>query len=136
MQGPHSGAAHERVGYTHLMDPKRTIDQLLAAVRADPGNTAPRLELGDLYAKTGDVPNALAMYEEVGSYYEHQGFALKALAVYKHICSMVVASAPHLRARYAHVPPILAELLQRLGLNDEAVTALDALGEDGGHGPS
>ena len=58
-------AVHERVGYTHRMDPKRTIAQLLAAIRADPTDARSRLRLGDLYAKLGDVPNALAMYEEV-----------------------------------------------------------------------
>ncbi len=118
------------------MDPKRTLDRLLAAVRADPTDVRSRLRLGDLYAKLGDVPNAIAMYEDVAKYYEHQGFSLKALAVYKQICSVVMANAPHLRHRYAHVPPILSDLFQRLGLNDRAVTALDALGAHDEHGPS
>jgi tetratricopeptide (TPR) repeat protein len=130
------GAGHESVGYNDRMDPKRTIDQLLAAVRADPTDTRSRLRLGDLYAKLGDVPNALGMYEEAAKYYDHQGFALKALAVYKQICSIVTANAPHLRHRYAHVPPILSELFQRLGMNDQAVTALDALATRDEHGPS
>ncbi len=118
------------------MNPKRAIDRLLAAVRADPTDARSLLKLGDLYAKLGDVPNALAMYEEVAKYYERQGFSLKALTVYKQICSMVMANAPHLRHLYTHVPPIISNLFQRLGLNDEAVTALDALAAHEEHGPS
>jgi hypothetical protein len=52
---------------------------------------------------------------------------------------MVVRDAPHLRPRYAHVPPILADLYQQLGLSSDAVAALDALGTGpagGEHGPS
>jgi protein involved in temperature-dependent protein secretion len=121
------------------MASKRSIDQLLAVVRADPTNMAIRVELADLYTKAGDMSNALATYEEVAKYCAYQGFPIKAIAVYKQICSMVVADAPHLRHRYAHVPPILSELFQRLGMNKQAVSALDALdalGEHGGHGPS
>lgn len=118
------------------MDPKRLIDRLLAAIHADPTDTRSRLRLGDLYAKLGDVPNALAMYEEVATYYEHEGSSLKAVAIYKQVCSMVMAGAPHLRHRYAHVPPIMSGLYQRLGLNDQAVTALDVLGAHEDHGPS
>lgn len=118
------------------MEPKRTIDQLLLVVRADQTDMAARLELADLYTKAGDVPNALTMYEEVAKYCAYQGFPIKAIAVYKQICSMVVSSAPHLRHRYAHVPPILSGLFQQLGLNKKAVSALDALGRDGGHRPS
>jgi len=118
------------------MGPKRTIDQLLEVVRADPANMSPRLELADLYTKAGDIPSALAMYEEVAKYCAYQGFPIKAIAVYKQMCSMVVTDAPHLRHRYAHVPPILSNLFQQLGLNKQAVSALDALGEHGGHGPS
>jgi tetratricopeptide (TPR) repeat protein len=124
------------MGYHSRVDPKRIIDRLLAAVRADPTDVRSRLRLGDLYAELGDVPNALAMYEEVAKHYEHQGLTLKALAVYKQICSVVMANAPHLRHRYAHVPTIISSLFQRLGLNEQAVTALDALATHEGHGPS
>jgi hypothetical protein len=41
---------------------KRAIEQLLAAVRADPMDMRSRLKLGALYARTRDTPNALAMY--------------------------------------------------------------------------
>jgi hypothetical protein len=93
-----------------------------------------RLKLGDLYARAGEVPNALQMYEEVARFYAHQGFVLKAVAVYKEICAIVVRDAPHLRPRYAHVPPILAELYRHLGLSNDAIAALDALGQDRGGG--
>jgi tetratricopeptide (TPR) repeat protein len=106
----------------------RAIEQLLAIVRADPTDMRARLKLGDVYARTGNHPNALEMYEEVGRYYGHEGFMIKAVAVYKGMCQMVVRDAPELRRRYAHVPRILADLYQQLGMLDHAVTALDALG--------
>ncbi len=112
------------------MDSKRAIEQLLELVRADPSDVRSRLKLGDVYARSGDVARALTMYEEAGRYYAQEGFALKAVAVYKQICKMVVRDAPHLRRRYLHVPPILANLLQQLGLLNDAVAALDALGPD------
>ena len=118
------------------MGSKRTIEQLLAVIGTNPTDMAPRLELAERYRKVGDIRNALDVYEEVAKYYASQGLPMKALAIYKQICSMVVADAPHLRRRYAHVPPILAELYEKLGLNDEAVTALDALGDDTGHARS
>jgi len=117
----------------------RAIEQLLAIVHADPTDMRARLKLGDVYARTGNHPNALEMYEEVGRYYAHEGFMLKAVAVYKQMCEMVARDAPHLRQRYAHVPPLLAGLFQQLGLNNDAVAALDALGGDwprGKYGPS
>jgi tetratricopeptide (TPR) repeat protein len=117
-------------------DARRAIERLLDVVRSDPNDMRSRLELGDLYARAGDAPHALQMYEEVALYYAHQGLPLKAIAVYKQICAIVVRDAPYLRPRYAHVPPILAELLQQLGLLKDAVAALDALGQDvaGGSG--
>jgi hypothetical protein len=79
------------------------------------------------------------MYEEAGRYYAHQGFPLKAVAVYKQMCTMVVRDAPHLRPRYRHIPPVLADLFQQLGLSSDAAAELDARGQDpsdGKHGPS
>ena len=121
------------------MDPRRTIEQLLEVIRSDPNDMRSRLRLGDIYARARDIPNALAMYEEVAKYYAFQGFALKAVAVYKQMCQMVVRDAPELRARYVHVPPILADQFERLGVHSLAVDALDALGPDPSsesHGPS
>jgi hypothetical protein len=60
-----------------------------------------------------------------------EGFAVKAIAVYTQTCAIVAADAPELSSRYAHVPPILADLLQRLGLTREATAALDALSDRG-----
>lgn len=110
------------------MNSTRAIEQLLAIVRADPTDMRSRLKLGDVYARGGDLANALQTYEEVGRYYAHEGFMLKAVAVYKVMCEMVVRDAPELRRRYAYVPPILADLYQQLGMQDHAVKALDALG--------
>ena len=121
------------------MNSKRTIEQIFELVRADPTDVPSRLKLADLYAKTGDLPNALQQYEWVAKYYAYVGFALKAIAVYKQICTMVARDAPELRHRYTHVPPILADLFERLGVHDMAVNALDALGPNpssGRHGPS
>jgi len=121
------------------MHSKRAIEQLLALVSADPNDMRTRLKLGDLYARTNEHAKALEMYEAVGKLYADQGFMLKAIAVYKQMCTMVERDAPLLRRRYAHVPLILAELFQRLGLDRDAVAALDALGpylSNGRYGPS
>jgi tetratricopeptide (TPR) repeat protein len=115
-----------------VMDSTRTIEQLLELLRADPNDTRTRLKLGDVYAREGDLPNALEMYEAAAKYYAQQGFALKAVAVYTQICEMVVRHAPQLRRRYAHGPPILADLCKQLGLADRAVAALEALGPGSG----
>ena len=75
----------------------------------------------------------------MAKYYAHIGVPLKAVAVYKQICVMVARDAPELRHRYAHVPPALADALRQLGLEGDAVRALDALGPNpsgGSHGPS
>jgi tetratricopeptide (TPR) repeat protein len=112
------------------VDAKRTIEQLLELLRADPNDTRTRLKVGDLYARSGDLPRALEMYEGAAEYYAQQGFALRAVAVYKQICETIVRHAPQLRSRYAHVPPVLAHLFQQLGMTDEAVAALDALDID------
>ena len=102
------------------MNSTRAIEQLLAIVRADPTDMRARLKLGDVYARTGNQPNALEMYEEVGRYYAHEGFMLKAVAVYKVMCELVARDAPELRRRYAHVLPILADLYQQLGMQDQS----------------
>ncbi len=118
---------------------KRAIDESLARVRADPTDVLSRLKLAALYAKAGDLPNALEQYEFVAKQYVDLGFALKAIAVYKMMCQTVVRDAPELRTRYAHVPPVIADLLERLGVHELAVEALDALGpspSSGSHGPS
>jgi lipopolysaccharide biosynthesis regulator YciM len=114
------------------VDSKRTIEQLLELLRVDPNDTRARLKLGDIYVKKGEWPNALEMYEWVAKYYAQQGLILKAVAVYKYMCSLVVGHAPQLRRRYAHVPLVLADLFQQLGVPSMAATALDALGPGSG----
>jgi tetratricopeptide (TPR) repeat protein len=106
---------------------EKAIEELLALVRVDPADARSRLKLGDVYTRTGDIPNAIAMYEEVGKLYAQQGFALKAIAVYKQICSLIATRAPELRLRYTHIPPVLSDSFRRLGLERDAVAALDAL---------
>ena len=114
------------------VDSKRTIEQLLEILRADPNDTPARLKLGDIYAKSGEWPNALETYEWVAKCYAQQCLILKAVAVYKYMCSLVAGHAPQLRRRYAHVPLILADLFQQLGVPTLAVAALDALGPGSG----
>jgi RimJ/RimL family protein N-acetyltransferase len=101
------------------------IAELLKAVQDDPRDARARLKLADLYAKTGAFPDAMASYEAVGKFYSDQGYVVKSVAAYKQLRTLQKEKAPRLAADYAHVLPILADLLQRIGLAEEAASVLE-----------
>jgi RimJ/RimL family protein N-acetyltransferase len=106
-----------------------TIDDVLLLVRKDPSDARMRLKLAELYAKAGDFPNAIASFEWVGKFYAQQGYVMKAVAAYKQVRALLNDKVPSLAASYAHVLPVLAELLQRIGLADEAAALLEEIAE-------
>lgn len=110
---------------------KKKYDKALLEYRklieADPTDARTLLKVGDLQAKLGALPDAVATYDAVGRLYAQQGFALKAIAVFKQVREIIAKQVPQLEERFAHVIPRLAELYQQLGLVSDALATLDEL---------
>ncbi|MDO8622307.1 MAG: tetratricopeptide repeat protein, partial [bacterium] len=84
-----------------------------------PDDTRLILRLGDCYARSGDVQQALVTYRKVARQYEEQGFFLKAVAVYKQIlklCDTPTEDGRIPKRTVADVRYMLAGLYRRLGL--------------------
>jgi RimJ/RimL family protein N-acetyltransferase len=54
---------------------------------------------------------------------------MKSVGAYKQVRTLLHEKMPQLETTYAHVYPILAELLQRIGLADEAAAILEEIAE-------
>jgi RimJ/RimL family protein N-acetyltransferase len=104
---------------TTVDDPTSVAD-LLEAIRVDPTDARARLKLADLYAKAGELSSAVTTYEWVAKFYAEKGYVVKAVAAYKQLRALLKEKAPDLEPRYSYVLPVLAELLGRIGLGDEA----------------
>lgn len=103
----------------------RAIVEYQRIVQEDPNDARTLLKIGDLQARLGAYPEAIATYDRVGQYYASQGFALKAIAVYKQIRELIKKHAPELADRYGHIVPRLAEIYTQLGLTSDALAAWD-----------
>jgi RimJ/RimL family protein N-acetyltransferase len=102
------------------VDDPTSVADLLEAIRVDPTDARTRLKLADLYAKAGEFSSALTTYEWVAKFYAEKGYVVKSVAAYKQLRALLKEKTPDLEPRYAYVLPILAELLQRIGLADES----------------
>jgi tetratricopeptide (TPR) repeat protein len=91
------------------------------AVASDPNNVKALLELGDLQLKLNEHHKALSAYERVAQLYYRAGALVKAVAVYKQMHQLIARYAPQLADRYRHTEAQLAEILERLGLIDDAL---------------
>lgn len=91
----------------------KEYDKLL---KLDPRDAKLRLEIGDAHRRWGQVDEAVAAYTKVAEQYMDEGFDARAVAVFKQIQGL----DPERWSSY--VP--LADLYQRMGLNSEAVQAL------------
>ncbi|HSO31742.1 MAG TPA: hypothetical protein VLT33_04485 [Labilithrix sp.] len=110
---------------------KKKYDKAVLELRpllvADPNDGRVLHKIGELQAKQGLWAEAIDTHDSLGKLYARQGFAAKAVAVYKQVREMIAAHAPQLDARYGHVPALLADLYQELGLNSEALALLSGV---------
>ena len=89
-----------------------------------PEDTRFLLKLGDCYARSGDIQQALVTYRKVAQQYENQGFYLKAVAVYKQIlklCDTPTEDRRIPKRTVADVRYALAGLYMKLNLRADAL---------------
>lgn len=93
-------------------------------LQADPRDAKLLLEVGDAYRRWGQSEDAIGQYAKVAQQYRQDGFDARAVAVYKQILNL----DPKHYAAYVS----LSELYQRMGLDSEAIGALQTAA-DGYH---
>ena len=101
---------------------KSALKALRRAVAADPTDIRSLLALGDLYLKRREYDKTLSSYERVAQQYMRKGTLIKAVAVVKQMQSLIATYAPELAARYDHIHPQLARMLESLSLVDDAAS--------------
>lgn len=102
----------------------KALKEYQKLIKLDPKDAKLRLELGDAYRRWGEVSEAITAYSKVAEQYMKEGFDARAVAVFKQIHNLDPDRLD------SYVP--LAELYQRMGLNAEAITALQTAA-DGYH---
>jgi tetratricopeptide (TPR) repeat protein len=103
---------------------QKALKEYTTALRVDPCDARLRLEIGDAHRRWGEPEQAITHYVRVAEQYCEEGFEARAVAVYKQILNL----AP--KRFETHVS--LAEVYQRMGLEAEAIGALQAAA-DGYH---
>lgn len=108
---------------------KRKYDRAIAeyqkVVEHEPNDARTLLRIGDLQARLGLHPEAIATYDRVALYYAGKGFSQKAVAVLKQIAELIERHAPQLADQYSHVLPKLAQTYAELGLITDALATYD-----------
>jgi tetratricopeptide (TPR) repeat protein len=94
----------------------RALKEYEKLLKLDPRDAKLRLEIGDAYRRWGQVEDAISAYTKVAEQYMQEGFDARAVAVFKQIQNLDTDCWD------SYVP--LAELYQRMGLNSEAIQAL------------
>ncbi|MFO0687616.1 MAG: tetratricopeptide repeat protein [Myxococcota bacterium] len=102
----------------------KALKEYQLLLQADPRDAKLLLEVGDCYRRWGQVEDAIAQYAKVAQQYRQDGFDARAVAVYKQILNL----DPKHYAAYVS----LSELYQRMGLDAEAIGALQTAA-DGYH---
>jgi tetratricopeptide (TPR) repeat protein len=105
----------------------RAILEYQKVVEHEPNDARTLLRIGDLQARLGTHPEAIATYDRVALYYAGRGFSLKAVAVLKQISELIDRHAPQLADQYGHVAPKLAQIYADLGLTNDALATYDAV---------
>lgn len=102
----------------------KALKEYQLLLQADPRDAKLLLEVGDAYRRWGQSEDAIAQYGKVAQQYRQDGFDARAVAVYKQILNL----DPKHYAAYVS----LSELYQRMGLDSEAIGALQTAA-DGYH---
>jgi tetratricopeptide (TPR) repeat protein len=105
----------------------RAIVEYQKVVEHEPNDARTLLRIGDLQARLGAHPEAIATYDRVALYYAGRGFSLKAIAVLKQIGELIERHAPQLSDQYSHVSPKLAQIYAEMGLINDALATYDAV---------
>ncbi len=66
----------------------QAISEYQLILRNDPKDQATLMTVGDLYARQGDMPQAIEYFERLAQVYLHDGFNSKAIAIYKKIAKL------------------------------------------------
>ncbi len=99
----------------------KAIAEYQAILKADPNDLTVYNNLGDLYARTGKVSDAIEQYLKLGELCRADGLSVKAIAVYKKIVKLdPTRTEAHLTC---------ADLYEEQGLTGEAKVQLAVLAE-------
>jgi tetratricopeptide (TPR) repeat protein len=90
----------------------QAIAEYQQILRNDPKDQATLMTVGDLFARQGDMPQAIEYFERLAQVYLHDGFNSKAIAIYKKIAKLGPAELAPLER--------LAELYVQQGVLSEA----------------
>lgn len=103
---------------------EKALKEYHTLLKLDPRDAKLHLEIGDCYRRWGQIDEAVTQYARVADQYKDDGFDARAVAVFKQILNLDPK-------RYAAFVS-LSELYQRMGLDAEALTALQTAA-DGHH---
>jgi pilus assembly protein FimV len=90
----------------------QAIGEYQQILRADPKDQATLMTVGDLFARQGDMPQAIEYFERLAQVYLSDGFNSKAIAIYKKIAKLAPAELAPLER--------LADLYVQQGVLSEA----------------
>jgi pilus assembly protein FimV len=103
---------------------EKALKEYNTLLKLDPRDAKLHLEIGDAYRRWGKLDEAIAQYSRVAEQYQQEGFDARAVAVFKQILNL----DPKRYSTYVS----LSELYQHMGLESEAIGALQAAA-DGYH---
>ena len=90
----------------------QAIGEYQQILRHDPKDQATLMTVGDLFARQGDMPQAIEYFERLAQVYLNDGFNSKAIAIYKKIAKLAPAELAPLER--------LADLYVQQGVLSEA----------------
>jgi tetratricopeptide (TPR) repeat protein len=97
---------------------EKALREYHTLLKLDPRDAKLHLEIGDCYRRWGQIDEAIIQYARVAEQYKDDGFDARAVAVFKQILNL----DPKRYTAYVS----LSELYQRMGLDSEALSALQA----------
>ncbi len=114
-------ALQNALGFAQQGKWEKAIAEYQAILKADPSDLTVCNNLGDLYARSGRVAEAIEQYLKLGQLYRADGLSVKAIAVYKKIVKLdPTRTEAHLAC---------ADLYEEQGLSGEAKLQLATAAE-------
>jgi pilus assembly protein FimV len=83
-----SKALENALKYLNQGKPAQAIAEYQQILRADPKDQATLMTVGDLFARQGDMSQAVEYFERLAQVYLNDGFNSKAIAIYKKIAKL------------------------------------------------
>jgi pilus assembly protein FimV len=81
-------ALESALKFLHQGKVAQAIGEYKNILRNDPKDQATLMTVGDLFARQGDMPQAIEYFERLAQVYLHDGFNSKAIAIYKKIAKL------------------------------------------------